>query len=33
MDRGTEYQKLREEVERLREEYRKILDRIGRLER
>jgi aminopeptidase N len=33
MDRGTEYQKLREEVEKLREEYRKVLDRVSRLER
>lgn len=32
-DRGTEYQKLREEVERLRDEYRKLLDRLARSER
>ncbi|MEM3326693.1 MAG: hypothetical protein QXK63_04535, partial [Thermoproteus sp.] len=32
-DRGTEYQKLREEVEKLRDEYRKLLDRLARLER
>jgi aminopeptidase N len=33
MDRGSEYQKLREEVEKLKEEYRKVLDRLSRLER
>ncbi len=33
MDRGAEYQKLREEVERLRDEYRKMMDRLARLEK
>jgi len=32
MEKGFEYQKLREEIEKIREENRKLLDRIARLE-
>ncbi len=32
MEKGTEYKKLREEIEKIREENRKLLDRISRIE-
>jgi len=32
MEKGTEYQKLREEIEKIREENRRLLDRISKLE-
>ena len=33
MERGVEYQRLREEVEKLREEQRRLLDRLSRIEK
>ena len=32
MEKGVEYKELREEMERIREENRKIVDRIARIE-
>jgi aminopeptidase N len=33
LERGVEYQKLREELEQVREEHRRLMEEIGRLER
>jgi len=33
LERGVEYQRLREELEQVREEHRRLMEEIGRLER